>query len=94
MPFCTIVEFDWKETADRARFEELFASVGADQAPPEGCLTRIVGIDDKGARTIEVWRSPADARAFAEKSAPALAGAQFPAPARVSAFETTVYQVS
>jgi hypothetical protein len=43
---------------------------------------------------IEVWRSGDDARAFAEKSRPALAAAQMPAPARVVGFETTSYRVA
>jgi hypothetical protein len=34
MPFCTIVEFDWNETADRARFEELLASAALTRRPP------------------------------------------------------------
>jgi hypothetical protein len=57
-------------------------------------VSRIAGIDNAGARVIEVWRSEADARAFAERSAPDLAGLQLPAPSRVMAFETTAYVVA
>ena len=61
---------------------------------PAGCLSRIVGIDDGGARTIEVWRSTADARAFAEASARALAQTELPPPTRVVGFEVTSYIVA
>ena len=61
---------------------------------PAGCLSRITGVDDAGARVIEVWRSGDDARAVAEKSRPALAAARLPAPARVVGFEATSYRVA
>jgi len=91
MPFCTIVEFEWTEASERGRFDEFIAHAGARDALPEGCLSRIGGIDDHGARMIEVWRSGDDARRFAEPSAPSLAGAQMPAPSRAMAFETSTY---
>jgi len=65
MTFCTLVEFEWDETFGRERFTSAVGDVGGDT--PEGLLSRIVGIDDKGARVIEVWRSGDDAQAFAEK---------------------------
>jgi hypothetical protein len=92
MTFCTLVEFEWDETFGRERFTSAVADVGGDT--PEGLLSRIVGIDDKGARIIEVWRSGGDAQAFAEKSRPFLAAAQLPPPSRVTGFEVTSYLVS
>jgi hypothetical protein len=93
MPFCTIVEFEWDESFDHERFAQMVASMSAD-ASPDGRLSKIAGIDAKGARMIEVWRSGEDARAFAEKSAPSLASVDMPAPARVTGFEVTDYVVS
>jgi hypothetical protein len=87
MPFCTIVEFEWDENLDRERFESLTG--GADHSAPDGRLARITGIDDAGARVVEVWRSGEDAGAFAEQSV-AVTG-QMPAPARVLGFEVTSY---
>jgi hypothetical protein len=92
MTFCTLVEFEWNETFGRERFTSAVGDVGGE--PPEGLLSRIVGIDDKGARVIEVWRSGGDAQAFAEKSRPFLAAAQLPPPSRVTGFEVTSYLVS
>jgi hypothetical protein len=93
MPFCTIVEFEWDETFDREQFASMVGDAGND-ASPDGRLSKIAGIDERGARMIEVWRSSDDARAFAEQSAPFLAGAQLPAPSRVVGFEVTSYVVS
>ena len=92
MPYCTIVEFEWDETVSREKFATTLEAIEPAESP--GCLTRIVGIDDSGARTIEVWRSSADARAFAEASAPALAQTRLPAPTRVVGFEVTSYTVA
>jgi hypothetical protein len=87
MPFCTIVEFEWDENLDRERFESL--TRGSDDSAPDGRLARITGIDDTGARVVEVWQSGDDARAFAEQTV-AVTG-QMPAPARVVGFEVTSY---
>ena len=62
--------------------------------PPDGRLSQIFGIDEKGARVIEVWRSADDAQAFAEKSRPFLEAAKLPAPSRVVGFDVTSYIVS
>jgi hypothetical protein len=62
--------------------------------PPSGLSGRIAGVDDTGARVIEVWRSGDDARRFAEQSAPSLSAVQMPPPARVLGFEVTSYIVS
>ena len=91
MAYCTIVEFEWDETFDTAHFASL---VGGEEEPPAGRLSRIAGIDGRGARMIEVWRSSDDARAFAQKSGPALANAALPPPSRVTGFEVTSYVVS
>ena len=91
MAYCTIVEFEWDETFDRGPFASL---VAREEKPPPGRLSRIAGIDSRGARMIEVWRSSDDARAFAEKSGPALASAALPSPSRVVGFEVTTYDVS
>jgi hypothetical protein len=92
MTFCTLVEFQWDQTFGRERFTSTIGDAGTET--PEGRLSRIVGIDDKAARIIEVWRSGDDAQAFAEKSRPFLAAAQLPPPSRVIGFEVTSYEVS
>ena len=94
MAFCTIVEFEWDAGFGRDQFTDMIERAGPVDDMPAGCVSRIVGVDDAGARVIEVWRSGDDARAFAEKSRPALAAAQMPAPARVAGFETTSYRVA
>jgi hypothetical protein len=86
MPYCTIVEFEWSDKAERDSFE---SAVDAGDAHPDGRLAKIMGIDDVGARVVEVWRSGEDARAFAERTAPAVA--QMPVPSRVAGFEVTSY---
>jgi hypothetical protein len=90
MPFCTIVEFEWNAGIDRAAVEDMLAAAGA--SVPDGLLTRIVGIDDSAARVVEVWRSRADAMAFAEQSAPVIG--QLPAPSRVMGFEASSFQTA
>ena len=92
MTYCTIVEFDWDETYDHEAFGRTVGSGGG--ILPDGCLSRISSVDATGARMIEVWRSGQDARAFAEQSKPFLAGADLPAPSRVSGFEVTSYVVA
>ncbi len=92
MPFCTIVEFEWTADFGRAGFEAMMATAGADAQVPDGLLTRIVGIDDSAARIVEVWRSGADAQAFAAASAPMTS--RMPAPARVAGFEVSSYQTA
>ncbi len=94
MTFCTIVEFEWDAGFGRENFEQLIGDGDDHGSVPEGRLSRIAGIDDKGARMIEVWRSGDDARAFAEQSAPSLAAGQVPPPSRVVGFEVTSYLVS
>jgi len=90
LPFCTIVEFEWADPSERERLEAALGA-GAD-GPPEGRLAKIVSVDDSGARVIEVWRSGDHARAFAERSAPAVA--EMPTPSRVAGFEVTSYDLA
>jgi hypothetical protein len=94
MPFCTIVEFEWDEAFDREGFSRIISGAGGERPSPDGRLSQISGIDEQGARIIEVWRSVGDAQAFAEKSRPFLAAAKLPAPSRVVGFEVTSYVVS
>ena len=91
MPFCTIVEFEWADPVERERLEAALAAAGAEGAP-DGRLAKIVGVDDSGARVVEVWRSGEDARVFAERSAPAVG--QMPAPSRVVGFEVMSYDLA
>jgi hypothetical protein len=93
MPYCTIVEFEWDETFDREGFAAALGQMEAGSAP-RGRLSKIAGIDERGARMIEVWRSSNDARAFAEHSTPSLSQSSIPPPSRVVGFEVTTYLVS
>jgi hypothetical protein len=99
MTYCTVVEFEWSSTEERQKLENMMAGAGTGSGgsaghAPEGRLSHITGIDDTGARMIEVWRSSDDARAFAEQSGPALAGVDMPMPSRVYGFEVTSYEVA
>jgi len=89
MAFCTMLEWDSAFPFDR--YEEMNQRAQGHAALPEGCLTRIVGGADGAATIIEVWRSGDDARRFSEEQAPLLAGFAMPSPARVAAFETTIF---
>lgn len=94
MAYCTVVEFEWSGPEERKQFENVMSAAGGAGSAPAGRLSRISGIDDAGAKMIEVWRSGEDARAFAEQSGPALAGADMPMPSRVYGFEVTSYEVA
>jgi len=94
MPYCTLVEFEWSGEFGRDQFEGLMTPAAEADQDATGRLSRIVGVDDAGARIIEVWRSSGDARAFGERSAPQLATSPVPPPTRVFGFETTEYVVS
>ena len=89
MPFCTVVE--WDMDLDSSVYDELNERAGGHDALPEGCLTRIVGAVDSGARIIEVWESPDHARKYSEEHSPDIAELEIPPPDRVAAFETTIY---
>ena len=90
MAYCTVVEFEFDRAGQREALERATSSGG--DATAEGRLVRIVGIDEHGARAIEVWRAPEDARRFAETSAPSLD--ELPAPSRVFGFEATIFDVA
>ena len=94
MPFCTIVEFEWDSSEARAAFEKTMAAVAAASPRPAGRVSRIVGIDEGGARVVEVWESGQAAAAYAEKTGPVVSGAALPTPVRVVAFEVTEYERS
>jgi hypothetical protein len=68
----------------------MMATTGTAAQIPEGLMTRIVGVDDGAARIVEVWRSSADAQAFAAATAPTTS--QMPAPSRLVGFEVSSYQ--
>ncbi len=93
MPFCTIVEFEFSAGFDRAAFDRAIAAMAAGAGEAEGRIGRMVGVDDTGARVIEVWRTGADAMKFAQQTAPGLATVQMPPPSRVIGFELTEYDV-
>jgi hypothetical protein len=90
MAFCTWLEFDSSFPFDR--YQEMNDRADDHAALPDGCLTRIVGRPDGGATIIEVWRSAGDARRFSEKNTPLLAEFGMPAPTRVAAFDTAIFQ--
>lgn len=90
MAFCTQLEWDRGFPFDR--YEAMTGKGGSQDALPEGCLARIVGRVETGARIFEVWESPGDARRFGEKSASLLAEFQMPAPSRAAAFELVSFQ--
>lgn len=93
MPYCTIVEFEWSADCSRQDVEALVFKSGPSSEEVVGRMSRIGGIDDSGAWMIEVWRSPEDAQAFAEKSSSQLGGTRFPMPARIVSFETSILDI-
>lgn len=92
MPFCTLVE--WDRDFDLGGLEAMIERSGGHETLPAGCLIRIVGAAESGARVIEVWRSADDARRFAEAQAPLLSEFPMPPPDRVAGFETKVYRTA
>jgi hypothetical protein len=89
MPFCTVLE--WDTDFDLALFDELTARAGTHDKLPDGCLARIVGPIDTGARVIEVWESQEDASRFSEQNTPLIGELNIPPPTGVAAFETTAF---
>jgi hypothetical protein len=89
MPFCTLLE--WDAGFDQALFDRLNERAGTSDELPDGCLARIVGLVESGARVIEVWESDAHAQRFAEQSMPLIQELNVPPPTGVAAFETTVF---
>jgi len=92
MPFCTLLE--WDAAFDMARYDELNKRAGGHDKLPDGCLARIVGAVETGARVIEVWKSEEDARRFGEQNTPLIREVNMPPPTGVAAFETTVFLAS
>jgi hypothetical protein len=94
MTYCTVVEFEWDGNFDHEGFRRTLGRLSEESPSPAGLLSRITGIDASGARVIEVWRSGDDAQAFAKQAGPLLATVPMPAPARVTGFEVTSYEVA
>lgn len=88
MPFCTVLEWD---EFDMALFDELRERTGGDDKLPDGCVARIAGTVGTGARVIEVWKSPDDARRFADQNTELIRELNIPTPTGVVAFETTLF---
>jgi hypothetical protein len=91
MPFCTLLE--WESDFDFAAYEALNKKAGVHDRLPDGCVGRIVGPVEGGARIIEVWQTGDDAGRFNEKNGHLIADFNIPPPSRVSAFETTEFQL-
>jgi hypothetical protein len=91
MPFCTLLE--WDSGFDRELFDRLNERAGISDELPDGCLSRIVGLVESGARVIEVWESQDDARRFSEQNTSLIAELNIPPPTGVAAFETNVFMV-
>jgi hypothetical protein len=89
MPFCTLLE--WDGGFDHALLDQLNERAGMGDDLPEGCLARIVGLVESGARVIEVWESDEHARRFAEQNTSLIRELNIPPPTGLAAFETTVF---
>jgi len=90
MAFCTLLE--WESAFPFDRYQQMNDRTESHAGLPEGCLSRIVGGAGGGATIIEVWRSSGDAQRFSEHNAHLLAEFDMPPPARVAAFETSIFQ--
>ena len=90
MAFCTLLEWDSDFPFDR--YQEMNNRAQGHAELPEGCLSRVVGRPDGRAAIIEIWASAEDARRFSERNAHLLAEFGMPAPSRVAAFETAIFQ--
>jgi hypothetical protein len=90
MPFCTLLE--WDSDFEFERYYQLNERAGTHDELPDGCLARIVGPVDTGARIIEVWESDEHARRFSEQNTPLIDELNIPPPTGVAAFETTIFK--
>ena len=90
MAFCTVLE--WDDAFPFDRYDELNARAGDHASLPDGCLARIVGAVQGGARIIEVWHSDEQAKRFSDKNSHLIGELQIPPPARVAAFQTSIFQ--
>jgi hypothetical protein len=88
--FCTVVE--WDDPFPFDRYDELNARAGDHESLPDGCLARIVGAVEEGARIVEVWQSEEHAKRFSDKNSHLIGELQIPPPARVAAFPTSIFQ--
>jgi hypothetical protein len=89
MAFCTLLE--WDGGFDHALYDHLNERAGTADKLPDGCLARIVGLVESGARVIEVWESDEHARRFSEQNTSLIRELNIPPPTGVAAFETTVF---
>ena len=90
MAFCTLLEWDVDFPLDR--YYEMVERTGSHGRLPDGCLCRIVGPVESGARVIEVWQSADAAATFNREEGHHVAEFALPAPSRVTAFETTTFE--
>jgi hypothetical protein len=90
MAFCTLLE--WDEEFPFDRYQEMNTRAGVHDSLPDGCLVRVVGQVDGGARVVEVWASGDDAKRFSDENSHLISEFQLPPPSRVEAFETKVFQ--
>ena len=91
MAFCTLLE--WEGGFPFDRYQQMNDRTASHQELPQGCLSRIAGrADGGGATIIEVWQSSGDAQRFSEQHAHLLTEFDMPAPTRVAAFETSIFQ--
>jgi hypothetical protein len=92
MAFCT--ELEWDKDFPFDRYEAMTSRAASHDGLPDGCLARVVGRVDTGARILEVWESPDHARRFGESSAELLAEFKMPMPTRSAAYETVIFQAA
>jgi hypothetical protein len=90
MAFCT--ELEWDKDFPFDRYEAMARRAGTHDTLPDGCLVRIVGKLETGARILEVWKSPDHARRFGESSPSLLTEFQMPRPTRVAAYQAVTFQ--
>jgi hypothetical protein len=92
MAFCTLLE--WDSDFPFERYNAMNAQAGVHDSLPNGCLVRIVGRVESGARVIEVWRAGDDAKRFNDANAHLIGEFQIPPPSRVDAFESDIFRAA
>jgi len=90
MAFCTLLEWDADFPLDS--YYAMVEQTGSHGRLPDGCLCRIVGPVDSGARVIEVWRSADAAAKFNDEEGHLVGEFELPPPTRVLAFETSTFE--
>jgi hypothetical protein len=88
--FCT--ELEWDKDFPFDRYDSMTRRSGTHDVLPDGCLVRIVGKIETGARILEVWESPDHAKRFGESTAGLLTEFRMPAPTRAAAYEAVTFQ--